>query len=121
VGERRSRARTELEQHIGKPVTLLAPPGGRTPPALERTAIDCGYSHVLISRPGRVGDNEVTLNRLAVTKSLDLTKLADWLHQRNGAIFRLQVRYSVLDLAKRAFGDDAYRNIRKRLLGTPDA
>lgn len=116
------RSREEIEQHVGHPVTLLAPPGGRSPGGLELVARECGYSHVLDSKPGRVvSEHDYTLSRLAVTANLALESLDAWLHQRGAAIFRLQVRYSVLDFAKRAFGDATYMNIRKRLLGTPEA
>ncbi len=116
------RSRLEIEQNVGRPVTLLAPPGGRSPPLLEYIAIECGYTHVLDSKPGRItGDKERTLSRLAVTSNLALQQLEAWLQRRGTAILRLQVRYSVLDLAKRAFGDEAYRSLRRRLLRTPAA
>jgi peptidoglycan/xylan/chitin deacetylase (PgdA/CDA1 family) len=116
------RSRLEIEERVGHPVTMLAPPGGRSPAMLERIAIECGYTHVLDSKPGRInGDRERTLSRLAVTANLALQNLEAWLLGRGTAIFRLQVRYSVLDLAKRAFGDETYQNVRKRLLRTPAA
>lgn len=116
------RSRVEIEQNIGHPVTLLAPPGGRSPAMLEYIAVECGYTHVLDSKPGPVvSEQERTLNRLAVTKKLSLQELEAWLLRRGTAILRLQVRYSVLDLAKRAIGDEAYQNLRKRLLRTPAA
>lgn len=116
------RSRLEIEARVGHPVTLLAPPGGRSPALLEAIARECGYTNVLDSRPGRVTDDgQFTLSRLAVTAQLALPQLEAWLLRRGTAILRLQVRYSVLDLAKRAFGDDTYRDLRKRLLGTPTA
>jgi peptidoglycan/xylan/chitin deacetylase (PgdA/CDA1 family) len=116
------RSRLEIEEHVGHPVTLLAPPGGRSPAMLEYIARECGYTHVLDSRPGPIlDDKQRTLNRLAVTASLSLMQLESWLLRRGTAILRLQVRYSVLDLAKRAFGDEAYQNLRRRLLRTPPA
>lgn len=116
------RSKREIEEHVGHPVTLLAPPGGRSPARLEQTAIECGYTHVLDSKPGRVvSEAERTLSRMAVTAQLSLDQLEAWLLRRGAAIFRLQVRYSVLDFAKRALGDEAYQNLRKRLLRTPSA
>ena len=116
------RSRLEIEQHIGRPVTLLAPPGGRSPALLEQMALDCGYTHVLDSRPGHVnGGPDRTLSRVAVTAKLGLGQLEAWLLRRGTAMLRLQARYTVLDLAKRAFGDQAYQNLRKRLLRTPAA
>jgi peptidoglycan/xylan/chitin deacetylase (PgdA/CDA1 family) len=116
------RSRLEIEEHIGKPVTLLAPPGGRSPARLEQTAIECGYTHVLDSRPGRIeSESARTFSRLAVTAQLALPQLEAWLLRKGTAIVRMQVRYQVLDLAKRAFGDETYQNLRKRLLRTPAA
>lgn len=111
------RARLEIEEHVGRPVTLLAPAGGREPAALADVAREVGYTHVLNSKPGRVrpGDGP-TLGRLAVTAKLGGATLESWL--RGGrALYAAQVRYAALDLAKRALGEDAYRSVRRRLLG----
>jgi peptidoglycan/xylan/chitin deacetylase (PgdA/CDA1 family) len=109
-------ARQEIEHHVGRPVTLLAPPGGRCPPNLIRIAVECGYTHVLNSKPARITwGHGRTLGRLAVTAQLDETAVAAWL-RGGAALLRAQVRYSVLDLAKRALGDDTYRYVRRRLL-----
>ena len=98
-------------------MTLLAPPGGRSPALLEHVARECGYTHVLDSRPGRVdGAAARTLSRLAVTSQLALPALEPWLHRRRARCCACRLRYTVLDSAKRAFGDEAYQNIRKRLL-----
>jgi peptidoglycan/xylan/chitin deacetylase (PgdA/CDA1 family) len=113
------RSRLEIEERIGRPVTLLAPPGGRRPARLEQIAIECGYTHVLDSRPARIeSETARTFGRLAVTSQLPLAELESWLLRKGTALVRLQVRYSVLDLAKRAFGDEAYQSVRKRLLGS---
>lgn len=111
------RARLEIEEKVGAPVTLLAPPGGRNPPRLVETALACGYTHVLNSRPGRVvAGAGATLGRLAVTAGLDSGFLESAL--RGGPALRsAQVRYWLLALAKRALGDEAYVSLRGRLMG----
>jgi peptidoglycan/xylan/chitin deacetylase (PgdA/CDA1 family) len=111
------RARLEIEEHVGRPVTLLAPAGGREPPDLADVALEVGYRRVLNSRPARVRpDDGPTLGRLAVTAALDDATLESWL--RGGrALVRARLRYEVLALAKRALGDDGYRKVRGRLLG----
>jgi peptidoglycan/xylan/chitin deacetylase (PgdA/CDA1 family) len=112
-------ARVEIEQNIGRPVTLLAPPGGRAPRNLVEVARECGYTHVMTSRPGRIGRAAAMageLSRLAVTANLELAVFESWL--RGGrALLKAQVRYSVLDLAKRVLGDETYEYVRGRLLG----
>ena len=111
------RARLEIEGHVGRPVTLLAPAGGREPEGLADAALEVGYTRVLNSRPGRVRpDDGPTLGRLAVTASLDDATLESWL--RGGRrLFEARLRYEVLGLAKRALGDDLYQKLRGRLLG----
>jgi peptidoglycan/xylan/chitin deacetylase (PgdA/CDA1 family) len=111
------RARVEIEQQVGRPVTLLAPAGGREPPNLPEVALEVGYTHVMNSKPSRVrSDGGSRLGRLAVTSRLDDATLESWL--RGGhAFFAAEARYAVLALAKRALGDDVYQRVRTRLLG----
>ena len=112
------RARLEIEENIGQPVTLLAPPGGRSPARLEQIAQEVGYTHVLDSRPGRIRrDGRRTLRRLAVTASITPATLESWL--RGGrALLRAQLRYSMLAFAKRVLGEGTYQSVRRRLLET---
>jgi peptidoglycan/xylan/chitin deacetylase (PgdA/CDA1 family) len=115
------RARLEIEEHVGKPVTLLAPPGGRSPRGLEATAGEAGYTHVLDSKPAIIirGDKR-TLGRFAITAGFELGSFESLL--RGGrARLRARTRYAILDLAKRALGDRVYEILRQRLLGTTAA
>jgi peptidoglycan/xylan/chitin deacetylase (PgdA/CDA1 family) len=109
------RSRSLIEDKIGQPVTLLAPPGGRMRADLPEVARDCGYRHVLGSQPGRIAASTPLLPRMAVTASLDETTIADWIAGRG--ITRARARYTVLGLAKRALGDRRYERVRERLLG----
>jgi peptidoglycan/xylan/chitin deacetylase (PgdA/CDA1 family) len=112
------RARLEIEEHVGRPVTLLAPAGGRAPRDLAAVAREVGYSHVFGSRPGTLRlRSDGALCRFAVTAQLDDGTLASWL-AGGRARFVAEARYAVLDGAKRLLGDQLYENIRRRLLGT---
>jgi len=114
------RARLEIETHVGRPVTLLAPAGGREPPRLAEVAREVGYTHVFNSRPTPVrrdaGPSGWTIGRLAVTARLDDATLASWLRQ-GPALWAARARFELLGAAKRALGDDFYRRVRGRLLG----
>jgi peptidoglycan/xylan/chitin deacetylase (PgdA/CDA1 family) len=115
------RARLEIEEHVGQPVTLLAPAGGREPAALAEVAREVGYAHVLNSRPGFVRRTDGTmLCRLAVTSELGDGTLASWL-AGGWQVRRAQLRHLVLGLGKRVLGDDLYRAARKRLLSADGA
>ncbi len=111
-------ARLEIEDHVGKPVTLLAPPGGRSPHGLLRAAQECGYTHVLSSRPGHVNGHQRELCRLSVTTKLSLAWLESGL--RHGFnLRRAQLTYAGLGVAKRLLGDRRYEQVRFFLMGEP--
>jgi peptidoglycan/xylan/chitin deacetylase (PgdA/CDA1 family) len=110
-------ARLEIEHHTGRPVTLLAPPGGRCPVGLERIAREVGYTHVLDSRPTAIRRGcGHTLGRFAVTAGLETSTLESWLRGGSARI-RMQARSMVLGAAKRLLGDRNYERIRQALLG----
>lgn len=111
-----TRSRQTIEDRLGQPVTLLAPPGGRMPAHLADIARECGYAHVLGSQPGYVHDAQATLlPRMAITTGLDESTLEGWLAGRGVA--RARLRYATLGFAKRALGDRGYERLRARLLG----
>jgi peptidoglycan/xylan/chitin deacetylase (PgdA/CDA1 family) len=124
------RARLEIEQHVGCPVSLLAPPGGRAPAGLPRIAGEVGYTHVWGSQPAplRRGDRGNfgscrgvrMLGRFAITADFDLATFESLL--RGGpARTRAQVRHAILAMAKRTLGDGLYERVRETLLGSSSA
>jgi peptidoglycan/xylan/chitin deacetylase (PgdA/CDA1 family) len=113
-------AREEISQRIGRPATLLAPPGGRMPRGLAAVAAVCGYTHVLSSRPGMVAAGAPAnrpLSRMAMTAAIDGKTFLRWIGRDRVAIGREQLRYSGLALAKRLLGDHRYERVRARALG----
>lgn len=112
------RSKTMIEDRVGHAVSLLAPPGGRMPANLERIARDCGYQHILSSRPGRIGRSYPTiLPRMAVTAQLDAATLAAWLRGDTLTFAKAGLRYALLGVLKRLFGDRGYEQLRARALG----
>lgn len=111
-------ARREIEDRIGMPVSLLAPPGGRMPPNLATVARECGYGQVLSSQPGRIRrrDGTAPLPRMAVTAGLGDTTLRAWIGAGDRGILRERLRYGVLAWAKRTLGDERYERMRARAL-----
>lgn len=112
-----SSAREEISQRIGRPVTLLAPPGGRMPHDLARVAGECGYTHVLCSRPGLIAvprTDAVMLPRMAVTSAVDEGTFDRWILPHRPSIAREWLRYGSLALAKRVLGDRRYERARAR-------
>jgi peptidoglycan/xylan/chitin deacetylase (PgdA/CDA1 family) len=111
------RAKLDIEDHTGHPVTLLSPPGGRRPRGLQQIAAELGYRHILDSRPATVRRRpRTTLGRFAVTSKLDTPTLESWLRGGAGRL-KMEGRYLALATAKRLLGDKTYERIRQRLLG----
>ena len=112
------RARLEIEENIGQPVTLLSPPGGRAPRNLERIAQEVGYTHVFGSNPATISrDGRHTHGRFAVTAGLEQRAFESLLRGGRARV-RAQLRHAVLALAKRALGDGMYERTRARFTGT---
>ncbi|MEP6907981.1 MAG: polysaccharide deacetylase family protein [Pseudoxanthomonas sp.] len=111
-------AREEIAQHVGKPVTLLAPPGGRMPHGLSDSARECGYTHILSSRPGRINaaSTDRILPRMAITAKTSTETLEAWAGSDRSAVLRERVRYGSLGLAKQLLGDARYEHVRTRAL-----
>jgi len=112
-----ARAREEIQTHVGQPVTLLAPAGGRCPPDLEQVAREVGYTHVFNSRPGPIRSRTAgSVCRFAITAQLDQRSLEAWI--TGGRARRIaELRYSLLHVAKRVLGDRVYERVRSGLLG----
>lgn len=113
------RSRKTIEDRIGQPVELLAPPGGRCPPRLDRIAQSCGYRAVLGSRPGtlRPRDAGGVLPRVAVRAVHDARQLRDWALRGAAAMRPLVLRDRVFGAAKQLLGDRRYERLRSAMLG----
>lgn len=115
-------SKAEIEQRVGREVTLLAPPGGRMPPLLENLACALGYAAVVSSRPGLWSSRaDALIPRLAITANTDLARILDWAGGGAGAMRSATRRYALLARAKRVFGDERYERIRARLLAARPA
>lgn len=112
-------SKARLEQGLGQPVTLLAPPGGRVPRGLVALARELGYRAVLDSTPGFVGirDSQQPLPRVAVTSGHSVDTVLGWATRGPAALARLRLRHRVLATAKGLLGDARYERLRGRALG----
>jgi peptidoglycan/xylan/chitin deacetylase (PgdA/CDA1 family) len=111
-------AREEISQRIGRPATLLAPPGGRMPRHLAQIARECGYTHVLSSRPGRIdrASDACILPRMSVTATTTEADLEKWIDGSQRTFLRERIRYGSLAMAKRLLGDSRYERARARAM-----
>lgn len=112
-----------LEEHLGREVSLFAPPGGRMPRELLPLARQAGYTAVCTSRPGRWHmhrDDDVP--RFAVLSSTPDEQLRRWITGARGEIVWQACRHGLLAVLKKALGNRAYETLRARLLRvSPDS
>lgn len=109
----------EIEAHIGLPVTIFAPPGGRLQPAVARIAREVGYVAICSSSVGLWARNGATWNipRFAVLRETDDAQFRQWVSKDRLALMHLSARQAALDAAKKILGNRGYEKLRARLLG----
>ncbi|TIL72614.1 MAG: polysaccharide deacetylase family protein [Mesorhizobium sp.] len=107
-----------IEDHLGRPVTLFAPPGGRMPPNLRLVAARAGYAAVCSSRVGlwRTREGAWDVPRLAVLQSTSDAQLARWVGHDWWELTNRRACYLALASAKRLLGNHCYERLRGRLL-----
>lgn len=112
-------SKLRIEEQLGQPVTLLAPPGGRSPRGLVALAGSLGYRAVLGSEPGLLGGHDPAqpLPRLALTAGHGVDSVLAWVQGGEAAVAPLKRRYRRLALAKRLLGDRGYERLRGLALG----
>lgn len=108
-------SRDFLEQVTGREVALLSLPGGRGGKREIEMAASAGYRSVFGSAPG---DNRSTpagglIERVALTREVDLEQFRQILRWRGLASWRIRARHHVLGLPKRMIGDRGYDWLRE--------
>jgi peptidoglycan/xylan/chitin deacetylase (PgdA/CDA1 family) len=111
-------SKREIEDRLGRPVEVFAPPGGRTAAALAATATTIGYRALCTSRVGlwRLQQGAWDIPRFAVLQSTSDQRLARWIHQDWQEITTQRTRHALLSSAKRLLGNRGYERLRQGLL-----
>ncbi|RPH46474.1 MAG: hypothetical protein EHM87_02150 [Burkholderiales bacterium] len=119
VADTLGRSKAAIEDALGAPVTLFAPPGGRMHPALDRLAEAAGYRALCTSRSGTwtPGRGDAAIPRLAVLASSDLERVRRWAQADPLLIARARLRGGALDAMKRLLGNGTYERLRTAALG----
>jgi len=111
-------SRCRLQALSRRPVDAIALPGGRGGERELIAAQSLGYRHVLGSVPGcnlrTRGDR--CLQRLAITRHLDMDDFAALVRWQGLTPRWLQARHAALSLPKRVLGNHGYQRLRERLL-----
>jgi peptidoglycan/xylan/chitin deacetylase (PgdA/CDA1 family) len=117
--EELQRSRDYLQQQIGRPVDLLALPGGRGGQRELEVAGELGYRAVFGSQPG---DNRnwrpgTFLQRVTVSRDLSLAGFDQVLAWGGSTVRRMCWRHAVLRVPKRVLGDERFDRLRQALVG----
>ncbi len=106
-----------LEDKLGHPVELFAPPGGRMPRGLPQIASRMGYKALCSSRVGVWRDGtQRDIPRLAVLRTTPLTQFSKWMEQDRVELIQQRLRYATLTSSKRLLGNANYERVRRALL-----
>lgn len=110
-------AKTKLEQMTGKPVEHFSCPGGRYDARVIQIAKAARYHTLSTSRPraNSASADPFCLGRIAISRGLS-TKSFQKLC-RGESLWKLQLRVSLRDGAKRLLGNDTYDQVRTAILG----
>lgn len=117
LAEELTTSKQRLEEWSGGPVVAVALPGGRGGAREFRAARAAGYRLVLNSTPGpnrRPRENRY-LQRIVVTRGVDLADFGQLVRWRGAAPRRLAARTVALELPKRVLGEERYSRLRQRV------
>ncbi|HZZ92457.1 MAG TPA: polysaccharide deacetylase family protein [Usitatibacter sp.] len=111
-------SKARIEDGVGAPVTLFAPPGGRLAPRITEIAREAGYTALCCSRDGLwdAAGPPWRIPRLAVTAGVELARFQRWIDQDEWELARMRTRHAVLATAKRLLGNHRYDELRRALL-----
>jgi peptidoglycan/xylan/chitin deacetylase (PgdA/CDA1 family) len=112
-------SRAALEDGLGAPVSLYAPPYGCLTGRIRHAARSAGYRHILSSRPGRVAFTRrgFEIPRLAVGARTPDGEIDAWLAGDATTLRHARLRHALAGVAKRALGGQRYHDLRARLAG----
>lgn len=110
------RSKQTIEDGLGRPVTLFAPPGGRVAPGLVETARRLGYDAVCSSRVGVWRGQSLDMPRFAILRSTTPQRVAGWMARRPREVLASTLRYELLRVGKGLLGNGAYDKLRAALL-----
>jgi peptidoglycan/xylan/chitin deacetylase (PgdA/CDA1 family) len=114
--EELTRSKAMIEDKLGRPVTLFAPPGGRINATVHRLAREAGYQHVCVSQPGQWRPGLRTVPRFAVLAATMPETIEAWAEGRAAVLARYIAGYWVRYAAKKALGNALYDRVRERIL-----
>lgn len=113
------RSKKEIEDRLGRNVTVLSPPGGRYDRRTIDTAKNLGYRTLAVSRPGlwkRL--DQPTVPRFPVYAHTSASTVAAYRSAWSADTLRAVLRYRTVRLGQKLLGNGGYDALRNRMVGT---
>jgi peptidoglycan/xylan/chitin deacetylase (PgdA/CDA1 family) len=106
-----------IEDRLGRPVVVLAPPGGRYDRRTIDLALSLGYQRLAVSRPGLWRRFAApTVPRFPVYADTPPAAIAAWQRPTSRATLRALLRYRLTRLGQQALGNRRYEQLRNHLV-----
>lgn len=107
-------SRKHIEDELGRPVVLFAPPYGRMAPGLGLRARELGYRALCTSRVALWRDGHATdIPRFAVRAGTSNASMAAWLERSPWMLGVARARYLAVGAGKRMLGRTAFSKLRR--------
>ncbi len=112
------RSKKTIEDKLGQPVIVFAPPGGRYNRRVIDAALALGYRRLAVSRPGlwRRFD-AVIIPRFPIYAHTDEQTISDYRHPWCKSTLRAVARYQLVQTGQRLLGNQGYDRLRNAVLG----
>lgn len=112
-----SLSKQEIEEHLGEPVTVLAPPNGRYNQDTLSIAKDVGYDVIAVSKPGLwAGKGVYVAPRLPVLAQMPPKMLFDLAQPMSTRRSSMILKYQLTGVMKKLLGTEKYNKFRQRML-----
>lgn len=112
------RSKKTIEDALGKPVVVFAPPGGRYNQRVIQVALALGYRRLAVSRPGlwRCFD-DLTIPRFPIYAQTSEQSVANYRRAWSKDTLRAVARYRLVKSGQNMLGNERYDQLRNAVLG----
>ena len=112
------RSKKMIEDALGKPVVVFAPPGGRYNQRVIDVALALGYQRLAVSRPGLwnvFGD--ITIPRFPIYAQTSVQTVASYHRPLSKDTLVAVARYGLVKSGQNLLGNERYDRLRNAVLG----
>lgn len=112
------RSKKAIEDRLGKPVVVLAPPGGRYNQRVLDVAKAIGYQRLAVSRPGLWHRfDQITIPRFPIYAHTSEQTVQSYLSHWNKDTILAIARYQIVKSSQAMLGNQRYDRLRNAVLG----